>query len=714
MVGAPWNCISVFSVSLNSDLVDSYLCGLSYCRDGGTLARSPAFIFEKRTRITVAAITFVALAAAAAIYVLTRTPLYESSAKVWVQAKVPGDGTNTSGSAFTPLAYFFNSPIATASEVLKSSLVFDEAVHLYIQAHPNMPPPTVDGIEGGFKVEPVKEADVIVVTLRDSVPQRAQGTLIAILEAFRRLNSTQASGSAVQSRVFLERQLAIAQQTYSETRQRLRQFQDENKAVDLQQQTDTQLEQIASFEKESADAEIEAAEDRARIQSLNSELASIETPGTAAGTTSNSPGLRDALQKDIVNDEMKLLSLRSRLLDTHPRVIRLSQQIARKKQMYSSLGGSSVNTTKSVDAYQETLLEDLSKAKADLTAAGNRSSVLSERLRNMRAQLLFLPEKQRKLAELTRAEKVAAAALDDIESRLSKSKYAETVAAETSNIQVIEQPTLPLHATAGNSARNIVIAGIGITGVSVGLYVLLALLNPFALTAYEVAQIFRLPIAGCLGSDLERSIDRVRVFIANWARQQIKVIVIAGATDADDSADVAVALAKSISRAGFNVLLVDADSSSPQCHTLLSQPAEPGLGEAILDNDGMIPQGCLRRVSDHFYFVPHGSRPGVGISAERIQKSFGSSAAFDYLLIHAPSAEFSAECFAMLNEQCGLLAVAKLGQSPRRALKAFAMLIAQNKPKVAAFVVSNSDEVAIADMAIAVPQTHESEPAISW
>src|SRR5690348_12946201 len=75
---------------------------------------------------------------AAIPYAASRQENYEASARVWIQAQIPNNTADQQGEGiYMPFMTFFNSPLLTASEIIKSSEVVNQAEQLLQQRFPN-------------------------------------------------------------------------------------------------------------------------------------------------------------------------------------------------------------------------------------------------------------------------------------------------------------------------------------------------------------------------------------------------------------------------------------------------------------------------------------------------------------------------------------------------------------------------------------------------
>ncbi len=185
-------------------------------------------------------------------YVKSRPASYQASAKIWIQAQFPATGGNDNSAQsglYLPLATFFNSPIKTAAELIRSDVVLDQSVEFLKKSMPDDgSAPSLDELREGVKTEEVKDTDVLIVRYTDRDPKRAFLVLEGVLEGFLKLNSIQSSASALRSRQFLEQQLAVARKNLSTARDELRRFQTFHGKTDIPQETMSAINKMAQME----------------------------------------------------------------------------------------------------------------------------------------------------------------------------------------------------------------------------------------------------------------------------------------------------------------------------------------------------------------------------------------------------------------------------------------------------------------------------------
>jgi succinoglycan biosynthesis transport protein ExoP len=105
----------------------------------------------------------------------------------------------------------------------------------------------------------------------------------------------------------------------------------------------------------------------------------------------------------------------------------------------------------------------------------------------------------------------------------------------------------------------------------------------------------------------EESIDTLRTcLILSEPLKDMKVLAVTSGSSREGKTSVAVQLAVSIARAsGQPTLLIDGDMRSPDVHTLLETPLEPGLGD-VLAHKCELGEAVVRGWGEHLDFLPAG------------------------------------------------------------------------------------------------------------
>lgn len=624
-------------------------------------------------------------------YALSQPISFESSARIWVQPKlaemVP---SSYQSSLYAPLTAFFNSPIATAGEVLHSDVVLDKTVEYLRDRVPASQCPSLNDLRGGITVSSVSNADILVVRFRYKEPKVCQMALGALLDGFIKVNSDQSSISATQSRIFLEKQVKKAQQEDWNAREALKKFEDENHTLDFSEESKTQLKTLSDLDVDVNKAHIEMAQLRAKIEFLQGQLRIKPEDAVAAQRLALDDQVRE-LQSTIGKGEVRLLEYKTKFRENHPRVLALRNMIDQSKQALrervvslvgqSGLAASSGNRAYNTDPMQEKLLSDMVTAQADLLGCETKLTNLNAQAQSTRQVLSVLPAQQVKLAELTRAADVSKQILTDTERNLHSIKLLEAVASKASNIQILDHPGTPVPSEQKVSMSLGVSSLLGLLlggATFLGVY----LLNPAVLRIQDAAKLVPLPIMGWVnrsqsptGKDILPGLAHLRINLLPWlARNNARFLVMSGDQE-DGKTVVASGLAVSLAASGVRVLLVDLNFEHPSVHEVFELPLSPGMSEKLTSSSTSSPDAIVHSIGENLKVVTAGAQEvahGTVGSRQFNQVLDQLAADSDVLILDTAAVTESTDAFAMMGQSAVLLLVIRVGHTYRNSLRLIA------------------------------------------
>lgn len=563
-------------------------------------------------------IAFVSACVVGVPYVKSRPTSYQASAKIWIQAQFPSSGNDTNGqsSLYLPLATFFNSPIKTAAELIRSDVVLDQSVEFLKKSMPEEgSAPTLDELREGVKTEEVKDTDVLIVRYTDSDPKRAFLVLEGVLEGFLKLNSIQSSASALRSREFLEQQLTVARKNLTTARDELRRFQTLHGKTDLPQETLSIINKMATMELKVEETRSEIARYRQMVAYLESippeERALVSSSSASAGEDPVIKGLQ-ARQAEI---QLELTQLAPRLKDGHPMIVslksaseQLSAAIADRLKTYRNGGVPSdlavvpgkIGADLTASTMQTESARSLVSARKELSGL---ESVLRSRIHDvseLQAKIKELPQQHTQFAELKHNEEHCQSMMSEIENRLDSARQVESVASGVTNIQIIDRPRIPTAPAGPGSTILYAAAALLGLGLGTGSFFLIQLLDPSVSRVRQVT-FPNFPIVAALGSlkathsqkqPNATEFDRLRLALTPRLATG-KVVAILSSRPMEGKTTTAAGLAKSFAAVGKHALIVEDVSQAPFLHESLGISAP--LSPTHFQEKGL--EGIVREVS---------------------------------------------------------------------------------------------------------------------
>lgn len=534
-------------------------------------------------KLTVPPVLFVGIVLVGVPYVKSRPISYQASAKIWIQAQVPtgGGDKESQSSLYLPLGTFFNSPIKTAAELIRSDVVLDQAVDYLKKSMPEGSTcPSLDELRESVKTEEVKDTDVLVVRYTDADPKRSFLILQGVLEGFVKLNSTQSSASALRSREFLEQLLHAAKAKLAEARGRVRRFQQYHGKTDLPQETVAAITRMYQVEHSIEDTRSEIARFQQMISYLQQHPPEprVDKGLQFSGAMVNDPVVK-SLQDRLAAVQMELSTLEPRLKDTHPMIISLKSSQEKLEQALRQRGRDiregkvtslMFDTTSTVDPLALESTQTLAQYRKELSGL---ESVLGQQLRGLavlKSRVRELPEQHLQFAELKHDEEHNQKAVSDIELRLDSARQVESVASGVTNIQIIDRPRLPTEGSGPGVTLLFAATALVAAGVAVGAYFFIQLLDPSISNIRQL--VYRgFPAIAAMGSlagtkgkpeGAGAIFDRLRLALLPRL-STTRLLLLMSATPGEGKTLTTAGLARSFAAAGRQVVILETGSKGP-------------------------------------------------------------------------------------------------------------------------------------------------------
>ncbi len=701
---------------------------------------------------------------------LTPPATFDAAARIWVQSKMPGDSSDShqSSNLFQSFMTYFNSPILTACEVLKSSVVYEEAIK---ELKENKDPktrlpadeiPTLSTLKMLVKVEPVHDTDILAIYYQDTNPVAATTVIQAIIDAFIRLQTDQTTYSAKQSQSFLLSQLNDARQQLNEIDERIRSFQVNNNLVDPQGQVEGILKIQTTTEEGIKEAEARGQEDQIRVNFLQSHLG-ISAEQALNQQESGTDALSARAGEELAQLELKYAELGTNYRPEHPQMRRLKSLIDKLKSAgvkddsgsaevpslpggpaptflgnvaptflgnaasaitgnaANGLSNGNVRRIPSLSVRQE-MIKELIATKADQMSQQRRAAQMKEHLEALDARISKLPAKQLEIADLLRAQKVLFEQISGYEANLNAAKLIEAVNKHNSNYQVIDRPEI-INVTVASKRPKFLVAfllGLVLAG---GTFFLLDRMDPRIRKIASILEILPLPVVGWfehfptdLSAEAMEPMHRLRAGLRNWLREGRSQFVVSSADPGDGKSLLSTGLAISFAESGLRVLLVDMNLTTPAAtHIFKNLQSQPGLSEYLLSPSPELWSKVTQTVSKNLKVITAGGLRAEAnnlLSSERIMHFMQRAQNEADVVIYdtAPLSKTSA-ALTLLSDSVNLLVVVRRNHTHNPALRLLAAQLKQYEVGAAGIVLANVDDEDAASALSKGERVTESEPA---
>ena len=257
-------------------------------------------------------------------------------------------------------------------------------------------------------------------------------------------------------------------------------------------------------------------------------------------------------------------------------------------------------------------------------------------------------------------------------------------AAQSENTQVVQPAAVPANPVAPNPKRNAILAFIVAALIAAGTVALVERLDRRLHDSRDLERLTGTPLLAQVPSSafpgavpdpqlpivFQTLRDSLTYFNVD---QRLASLLVISPLKGDGKTSVATNLAVAFARAGKQVILVDADLRSPQVCTRMGTRPTPGLSEVISGNaevqDALVelePFGSCLRVLSGGSVPPN---PSEMLGSARMSTILAElSEMSDLVLIDTAPVLVVSDAFPLFDQVAGIVAVARLEQTPREAI----------------------------------------------
>jgi Mrp family chromosome partitioning ATPase len=528
-----------------------------------------------------------------------------------------------------------------------------------------------------------------------------------------RLNMSQASESAVQTRIFLESQRTLAEQQLKKIDEAIKQFQLSNGVVNLPDQVTALITRKTAVEGEIQEVETKNREQEARVNYIGSRLGINPDVALDAQEIAADPVFA-SLSSRLSALEYQYADLSARYKPEHPRMRQikatindLEQATAKRLRTLFNQSGIQVKHLNDFDALKSKLLQEMVDAKTTLMLDEVRKQALQPVINAVDGQLHDVPSKQLELAEMERAEKVAAERVSEIERSINQAKLMEAVNSHTSNFQIIDRPQVS-GVTVASKMPKLASALVLAAFLAIATFFGLDMMDPRLRRVQPILQTLPLPVIGWMNhvpSPLHlqekalESMHRLRLSLRSWMAGDKAQLIIASADNGDGRSALAAGLAMSFAESGASVLLIDADPIKPIQHKVFNVSPTPGLSDYLISGNAGMWSTVVRNVNKNLKLITCGSQAVKGsvLASDALKEMMEKARQeADIVIYDTPASKESAAALALLSPSSHLLVVARLNHTFRPDLRLLSTQLRQHEFAAGALVLVNADDDAVA------------------
>jgi len=589
-----------------------------------------------------------------------------------------------------------NTPIDTEAEILRSMPLIEKTIAALMLKDKSGYPVAPEDFAKALIVKSVKGTDVLLVSYQSAEPKEAAAIVNQLVQTYLednvRLNRTE----AMSARDYILQQLPTTEARLREAELALRDFEEQNKVINLLAETQSSVEVNADLSRQITSAQALLNNTTAQTQALQRRIGLDADGASLLNSVSQSVGVQSILTQ-LQQTEAEIAIQRLRFRDKAPLIVSLQERKSTLEALLKDRIGQVLKPGQ--DLPQRNLQTGESEQKltdtfisSEISRLGIAQQVeaLKQAQANYQNRADRLPRLKQQQQGLARQVETFKSNYDILVKRLQEVQIAENQT--VGNARFVAAASVPTKPIA--SKRKLILAA----GVTVGglLYIVTAfvldLRDPSLKTTKEVRKIFPYSWVGMIpllrkrqkfnhSRQVEASIPELPVkdapqsLISEAYRmlqsnlkfvnpdQMVRTIVVTSSVSREGKSTVSANLALSLAQIGHKVLLIDADLHHPVQHHIWQLTNEVGLSNVIM-NHAELKEG-IQLVQDNLCVLTSGvipPNPLTLIDSKRmaaLMQEFSQS--YDFVIIDTPPLVLVSDVIPLGRAADGVLLVVRPG-----------------------------------------------------
>ena len=398
--------------------------------------------FKENTNL-VLTVTIIIFAWTLIYIVAFYSPEYESKAKIWIKDLETKEFISPLNQA-SNLSSLTNAgnPLLTQMEIIKSEKLLKTVEEEQREA--GFKNPDYRKIDITVKQKP--NTDILILSAKGKTPDQAQFTLNKILEEYEKTNQAINGKISRTRRIHLTQKINEISQRWEDVREKIKIYQTENSAIDIDQQSQRLVEQKMDTENKIADIQANIRHNQAAVRELQRQLGLNTKDAVNAVAIGSGNKVLEQLRQDL-NRETQILEYDLvKFSETNPKIIAQRAKINTLKtqimaQISMSVGQNSNANRAIFDTVREDLVDTLAQKQAQLLGYQAQERALRKTLQKVNADQTKIPDMKYNLSYLEEEEAVLAKAYAELRQKLIETKLKESEA--ISNVIIVDMPDFP-------------------------------------------------------------------------------------------------------------------------------------------------------------------------------------------------------------------------------------------------------------------------------
>ncbi len=636
----------------------------------------------------------------AILYTWTRTPLYTSTARLLVE---PGQ-VNLTGmkSAIDPVAASMGkreymqtqATLMTSRPVMES--VIDKLNLRATKAFSSSKEPAAK-LKSMITVSPVRNTQLIDVSIERAKPAEAQNMLNAVLSAYMEGNRQRRLGVSEEGLTQLRKKAETLRNKLAASTEALQAFMVENDMVSFEKTQNVVIDRLRDLSKGLTVLQPQRITLQARVESANKAISEGKSVNSLPDVIDNPVVKSLKLELSRLGNEYSQLV--QRLGENHPNLQAIETQIQAlqtKLAMEANAILASLGTQLEQAVTEERLLAEAIEAQEKRVYRFNRLAMQYD--------------------VLSRAKKSIEGPYSTVSRRIEEIDI-NRIGGQGESVFIISKASLPTLKSWPSKSKNLLVAFVLAGGLAVGLCFFLDYMDTTIKGDADVRRILKSKVLAAIPDVNQKSEDarnpdlivfeKPRSLTAEAFRalrtalafsipgEHISTVVISSALPSEGKSLTAVNLAIAQAQANKRTLIIDADMRKPRLHRIFNVTSDEGLSSLLSNTDCKLENVVHKTKIENLDFLPCGSiprNPAELLEADAFKTRLDEThEKYDFVIFDSPPGFALVDSLIIGRYTDGLILVSRSFSTPKTAVQQFVMRLAEANVRLLGVALNNVD-----------------------
>lgn len=595
----------------------------------------------------------------------------------------------------TPLTHRGN-PLKTEIEIILSKPVIRRVINSLNLLDEDGKTVSEKSLKQNIEVQNVGGTDILQISYKSKDSKLAASVVNGIMKAYIENNKLVNRSEALAAKQFIAQQLPATQESVSQAENLLRNFQEKNQLVAIDEEAKLSLQTVEKLKSRIAEFKANFSNVNAKYRDLSNKLNMDYPRAIVVAKLSQSESVQATLS-EIQKTEEQLKIARIRFQDENPAIINLKEtlislNIQLQERISQEIGDDQKISAQDLQtgALEIGLINQLINLQIEQVGLSNQIASLENNLSKYQERINSLPKLKEEEREIQRKLEAAQATYETL---LTKLKEIEAAGNQNVvNARIIEEASEPKKPTSDKKTSILIL---GSFGVSLVIFIVLIIILETADVSLKnvksVERVFQYSLLATIPTfktkqniiykNLAKShiaipvrdnpfspiSEAFRMLQANLEfiddKKTPNIIVISSSISQEGKSTVAANLAAVYAELNEKILLIDANMRTASQHNAWGLSNEIGLSNVIVGQAEI--STAIKEVMPNLHILTSGVIPANPVTLLKSQAMAGliknASRNYDYVIIDAPAVLIGADALILGKMSDGILMVSRPG-----------------------------------------------------